>query len=272
MRLPVTPPRAPRLAELYFQYQPIVALKADEPGWSEALVRWELNDGTVRGPLDILPYWLGATRHELFTRFTLEYVARAIAATPDAFVSVNLSPAQLMHPNTVRMLEKLLPSVRNRLRIELTEQRVYDSAALWDSLALVRERCDIVLLDDVTPADLDLRVRDGTPIDGVKIDRSIISLLLDPGQRDKVRAFMRDASDRFRIVVAEGIEDVALCEDLFAFGASHVQGFGIAKPHRNLLPSARLEPLTPAFARHGANVRLNVGQIYDGQRTSDLVD
>lgn len=272
MRPPGTHPRAPHLTELRFQYQPIVALKAEEPGWSEALVRWELADGTVRGPLDILPHWLGATRHELFTRFTLEYAARAIAATPDALVSVNLSPAQVMHPGTIQTLEKLLPSVRSRLRIELTEQRVYDSAALWDSLTLVRERCDIVLLDDVTLADLDLRVRDGAPIDGVKIDRSIIALLLDPDQRAKVRGFIRDVSDRFRIVVAEGIEDVTVCEDLLSFGASHVQGFGIAKPHRTLLAGARLEPLAPAFTRHGANVRLNVGHIFEGQQPSDLSD
>lgn len=264
--------RAPQLTELRFQYQPIVALRTDEPGWSEALVRWELADGTVRGPLDILPHWLAATRHELFTRFTLEHAAKAIASTPEALVSVNLSPAQIMHPGTVQTLEKLLPEVRARLRIELTEQRVYDTAALWDALTMVRERSEVVLLDDVTPADLDRRVRDGAPIDGVKIDRSAIALLLDAERREQVRAFIRDVAQRFPIVVAEGIEDAAVCEDLYAMGASHVQGFGIAKPSRRLLGSPLLERLAPPFAGRRPNECLNVGAIFEGSPPSDLKD
>lgn len=263
---------APRLTELRFQYQPIVALRADEPGWSEALVRWQLADGTVRGPLDILPHWLAATRQEMFTRFSLERAAAAIAATPEALVSVNLSPSQVMHPGTAQTLEKLLPSVRARLRIELTEQHVYDTAALWHCLTLVRERCEVVLLDDVTPADLDMRVHDGAPVDGVKLDRSVVILLLEADERLKVERFIRDVSARFPIVVAEGIEDPALCEDLFALGVSHVQGFGIAKPHRDLIGGLHHALLPGRLEGPSPTLRTNAAARRDGRPASDLDD
>ncbi len=232
----------PRLAELRFLYQPIVALRSDEHGWSEALIRWQLADGTIRGPLDILPHWLAASRHETFTRFTLERAASAIAATPTAHISVNLSPAQVMHPGTITALERLLPSVRDRLRIELTEQQVFNSSALWDSLALIREHCSMVLLDDVTPTDLDLRMREGAPVDGVKLDRSVVSQLQEADTREATLRFIRDATERFPLVVAEGVEDPDLCAELFALDVSHAQGFGIARPDVEL--DVNLEQIT----------------------------
>src|SRR5690606_10345608 len=57
-RIVLDPESLPPLHELGFQYQPIVSLGEAEPLWAEALVRWRLPDGTVRGPLAILPHWL----------------------------------------------------------------------------------------------------------------------------------------------------------------------------------------------------------------------
>src|SRR5690606_9276562 len=113
----------PPLHELGFQYQPIVSLSEPEAIWVEALARWHLPDGTVRGPLQRLPPWLSEQRQDVFTRFSSERVAATLAEHDDVSVSVNLSPAQVTHPQTLASLEGLLPDVRQRLRIELTEQR-----------------------------------------------------------------------------------------------------------------------------------------------------
>ena len=95
----------PPLHELGFQYQPIVGFDASEPFWAEALVRWRLRDGTVRGPLHVLPHWLTEQRQDVFTRFCLERAAAALAEHRDAVVSVNLSPTQVTHPQTLSSLE-----------------------------------------------------------------------------------------------------------------------------------------------------------------------
>lgn len=225
----------PSLEELKFLFQPVAPV-AGGVGWSEALVRWQLPDGTVRGPLDVLPHWLSPARIEAFTHFTLLRGAQVLGAHPNARVSVNLSPIQLLLPATLRALESMLPSVTARLHIEVTEECYSDAPALARHLQLLRERCGIVLLDDVTPADLHSRLRFEAPVDGIKVDRSVVNAALyaEGASWEAARGFIRAAAERFEIVVAEGVEDPSVSEDLQALGVSHVQGFGIAKPGAEL--------------------------------------
>ncbi len=220
----------PQLDDLGFAFQPIVPVDGGCGGWSEALLRWRSPAGDLRGPAEVLPKLLAPARQAAFTRFTLERAAAVVAAVPGIVLSVNLSPAQVMDPTALGTLQRLLPSVRSRLRIELTEQPVYDAATLWGCVKRIRESCDVVLLDDVTPQDLDLRSRSGAPFDGVKLDRSVVALLADREHAARVRSFVSAVAERYRIVVAEGIEDVAVCQELVSLGVSHVQGFGIALP------------------------------------------
>jgi len=266
------PDRAPRINELRFQYQPIVSLSHDDLGWSEALVRWHLADGTIRGPNDVLPHWLAASRQDVFTRFSLERAAATLAAHPSAQISVNLSPVQITHPMTLPVLEGLLPEIRSRLRIELTEQRYYDTATLWSSLTSIRERCGVVLLDDVTVDDIDSRAREGCPVDGVKLDRTVIQGLGDPDRRPGLERFVRAVSERFPIVVAEGVEDISWCDVLSELGVSHAQGFGIGRPKPDLIEPL-FEPQLPGVVGVGARgVRLNFGDILSGGAHSELSD
>src|SRR5690606_24733384 len=151
----------------------------------------------------------------------LERAAAALALHPTAQISVNLSPTQVTHPMTLTILEELLPVIRTRLRIELTEQHFFDTAALWDSLTAIRERCGVVLLDDVTVNDIDSRAKDGCPVDGVKLDRSVVMGLGDRDLRQRLVHFVHDVTQRFPIVVAEGVEDPDWCDELRAIGVSH---------------------------------------------------
>lgn len=260
----------PRLEELRHLFQPVVPLDGS-PGWSEALVRWQLHDGTVRGPLDVLPYWLAPTRLERFTRFTLERAARGAVANPSARVSVNLSPAQVLLPSTLTTLNGMLRTVSSRLHIELTEQVHTDGGALADRLRQIKERSGAVLLDDVTPSDLEARLRFDAPIDGVKLDRSVVLALTGRGDGGLDRAaasrFVEEVAARFAIVVAEGVEDPNVSEELAARGVSHVQGFGIAKPAPELRSEAGVAALAPrrdgAPARSGAP-SAGIGMTADG--------
>lgn len=234
MRSRISQPTPP-LSELRFQYQPIMALTGHGVGdWHEALVRWHLPDGTVRGPDEVLPYWLGPNRQASFTLFTLQQAASALLQHPEARLSINLSPSQVTHPAAMQALSDLLPEVRSRLIIELTEQRFRNLNALWTSLVALREHCNLVLLDDVTVDDLHQRVRVGAPVDGIKLDRSLVLLLDDPVQGEDVIRLVEQATERYPIVVAEGIEDPAKQAALRNLGVTHVQGFGIGVPQRQI--------------------------------------
>ncbi len=260
----------PPLHELGFQYQPIVGFDASEPFWAEALVRWRLRDGTVRGPLHVLPHWLTEQRQDVFTRFCLERAAAALAEHRDAVVSVNLSPTQVTHPQTLSSLEGLLPEVRRRLRIELTEQRFGDSKRLWNSLATLRQRCGALLLDDVTVSDAADRIPSSDLIDGVKVDRSVTAALADRDGRGTVERFVRGLCERFPVVVMEGVEDPAICDGLRELGATHVQGFGIGQPAPELVPALHEPRLPEVEAATAKAVRLRLGTLMLAEGDSEL--
>lgn len=249
--MPQDPP--PPLDELRFLYQPIQARSDRADGWYEALVRWYLVDGTVLGPDRVLPYWLEPTRQATFTRHTVLQAAQALRAHPDARLSINLSPRQATHPTALAALEEVLPDVRGRLIVELTEQRYVDLGGLWASVAALGERLGLVLLDDVSATDLERRWRVEAPVDGIKLDREVLELLRDRDQRSYVAKLVREAALRFRIVVAEGVERPADLELLDGLGITHVQGFGVGRPGRLVAPDdlrgrRGAEPRSPAIA------------------------
>jgi len=229
MKYDATALRYPRLQDLAYQFQPIEAADGAVE-WHEALVRWRLPDGTVRGPLDVLPYWLSPTRSDTFTRFTVNRAAAALLRTPSSRLSINLSPAQVMQPSALQALRALKPELQQRLVIELTEQQIHNLDAYWQGLEALRGDCSLVLLDDVTFDDLDLRFRNGAPIDGIKLDRSLLPALLGGSYHRRAVDLVQDARQRFDIVVAEGVEDPATRQELASLGVTHLQGFGIGRP------------------------------------------
>lgn len=228
-------PAAPTsLDQLGFQYQPVVPVEPGLAGWHEALLRWHLPDGTIRGPQDVLPYWLGPHRQPTFTRFTVDRAAQLLQQDPEARLSINLSPRQIMHPTAMATLTDLLPAVRGRLIVEVTEQRYRDVGGLWSTLEALATRCDLVLLDDLTVDDLDRRSRAHAPVDGIKLDRSVLLALVDADRRAATAEAIQRAAERYEIVVAEGVEDPRHLALLEGLGVTHAQGFGIGQPAAHL--------------------------------------
>jgi EAL domain-containing protein (putative c-di-GMP-specific phosphodiesterase class I) len=230
------PQDPPPLDALRFLYQPVECLSGRDDAWHEALVRWFLPDGTVQGPDKVLPYWLEPTRQPTFTRFTVQHAAEALRAHPGARLSINLSPRQASHPTALCALEDVLPEVRGRLIVELTEQRYLDIGGLWASLAALGDKLALVLLDDVSVADLERRWQLDAPVDGIKLDRSVLALLRDRDPRPGVAKLVRDASVRFPVVVAEGVEAELDARPPRRHRRDPRQGFGIGRPGRALAP------------------------------------
>jgi len=216
--------------QLGFQYQPIVPLHPGLAGWHEALLRWHLPDGTIRGPQEVLPYWLGPHRQPTFTRFTVDQAAALLQRDPRVRLSINLSPRQVVHPTAMTVLANLLPAVRGRLIVEVTEQHYRDVRGLWSSLEALTTQCELVLLDDLTVDDLARPARSHAPVDGIKLDRTVLAALVDPDTRAATTDALRAVTERYAIVVAEGVEDVRFLRLLDGLGITHAQGFGIGRP------------------------------------------
>ena len=69
------------------------------------------------------------------------------------------------------------------------------------------------------------------PVHALKIDRSfVVSLGVEPGAEAIVRSLVELARNLHLETVAEGVEDVRLCERLERLGCDAAQGFGLAQP------------------------------------------
>lgn len=227
--------RRPRLQELTFYLQPITGSDGRTPAAFEALVRWPWPDGTVRGPLDFLGALLHGDRIEAFTRFSIIKLATLLAEHPAAPpLHLNLSPLQLSLPDTERLLHDLRPSIRSRLRVELTEQRIPDLEAYAAQVRRLAGMGVGILLDDIRPAELPERLPDRLPVLGVKLDRSVLDELLTHPDGPAART-SRLLARRGLTVTAEGIEDAGVLPHLRRLGITHFQGFGLARPQPDLL-------------------------------------
>lgn len=246
------PPR-PRLADLAFHVQPIVGPDGRTPHGYEALVRWPQPDGTVRGPLDFLEGLLHGEAMVAFTRHGIVRLATLLAEHPRVpSLHLNLSPRQLALPVTEALLGDLRPSVRRRLRIELTEQRIADPSAYAASVRRLAGMGVRLVLDDVRPDELPDRLPSDGGIEGVKFDRTVLpDLLVDP-DGPAARAARRLAARGFELT-AEGIEEPGVLPALRALGVTRFQGFGLARPQPDLPTALAAFPPPADASREGAS-------------------
>lgn len=241
-------PQRPRLAQLAFHLQPLMAADGRTPYGYEALVRWPQADGTVLGPLDFLDALLRGDGIEAFTRHGIVRIATLLAEHPHTPpLHLNLSPAQLMLPITERLLVDLRPGIRRRLRIELTEQRILDPVGYAATVRRLAAAGVLIVLDDVVPSQLSERLPSDLPVRGVKFDRSVLGdMLLDP--RGAAGLTARRLAARGLDLTAEGIEDRSVLPDLRRLGFSSFQGFGLAKPYSDLASALAAHPPVPVPA------------------------
>ena len=233
----------PRVQDLFYYYQPILGTDA-QPVIHEALVRWLNPHGIILPPAHYLNRLLyGAD--DTVNAFTAHTIDSAAAALIDhdhiSCLSINLSPAQICRHETLAHLATLPQTIRRRLMIEVTEDKLpeRETYSLWlgETAAL---GIDLVL-DDVKPDDLPERLLDHLPVEGVKLDRSLLPLLTGPEPDRELVQTVRGLRKLKLSVTAEGVEHVRQLEQLTALGCNRFQGFGLGMP----LPGLHRLPQLP---------------------------
>lgn len=232
--------KAPSLelaAALRLRYQPIVRLDDGGICHVEVLARTLGQNGHLLGPQGIVEAMghpevaLSLTR-AIMERALLEYQEQGLSAyqLPLAF---NLPLNVLVYPGIPDRIEALrerhgLPA--GLLRFELTEtQPVQNLRLAEDSIAALRNAGYLLALDDVIPATPFLTALMNTPVDAVKLDRSVV---IDGSQRaqDFISRVTRLAADHRQDVVAEGIETQEQLSQMRAHGITHGQGYLFSPP------------------------------------------
>ncbi len=235
-------------------YQPVVDLATGVVVGVEALARWDhpvwgyvppsefvaLAEST--GMIDDLGAWA-------LTTAVRQGEAWHAAGRPLG-VAVNVSARQLGPDFVAQVARALSGSVlpASHLTLEITESVLVDDDRTLQSLTALRELGVRLAVDDFGTGWSSLAYLRKLPVHVLKLDRSFVAELGNPGADALSRTVLRLAADLGLSVVAEGVETEGQRRMLLEMGCAFAQGwlFGRAVPAGQLpLEHARLQAAGP---------------------------
>jgi EAL domain-containing protein (putative c-di-GMP-specific phosphodiesterase class I) len=247
--------RALENEEFVLHYQPKVSLADLRVTSVEALVRWQHPTRGLLSPAEFLPVLERSGLMQPLTRWVLRQAVQQAASWRRAGmplqVAVNISPRSLLEDDLpARVFATLVGSElpASLLQLEITETAVMtnpERAAFV--LTQLQARGVQVAIDDFGAGYTSLAFLRILPITALKIDRSLISQMLDHPEDEAVTQAVIGLAHRLGFdVVAEGVETDALLDRLTVLGCNQAQGYAISAP---LAPAAFEGWLTDWHAR-----------------------
>jgi diguanylate cyclase (GGDEF)-like protein/PAS domain S-box-containing protein len=235
--------RALDRGELAVYYQPIVEFSTGAVKGVEALVRWLHPTRGVLAPIEFIGVAEDTGLIVPLGRWVLNEACRQIVEwrsnDPDAstlMVSVNLSTRQLLEPDIVLQVQRVLEETGldpAALTLELTEgslmQVVADTAVKLRALKHLGVR---LAIDDFGTGSSSLAYLKHFPIDLLKIDKSFVEQITTEESEGSalVRTIIELAQTFELDTVAEGIEAVDQLDELRSAGCRSGQGYLFARP------------------------------------------
>jgi diguanylate cyclase len=240
-RLSLLPELADAIAEeqLTFRYQPIISATTNEVTAFEALIRWEHPHAGMISPGEFIPL---AEHTELIgplTEYVLDHTIRDCAswqrAGIAAAVAINVSGEnlrELRFVDTVRAALQRHHLAPHLLEIEVTENTVIANPERAQGVLLGLKHLGVSLaLDDFGTGYSSLAHLRNLPIDVIKVDRTFVGAVAQPGHDREVVASVTDLAHRLGMkTIAEGVEDEATLTALRDLGCDQVQGYFISYP------------------------------------------
>ncbi|MDE2370392.1 MAG: bifunctional diguanylate cyclase/phosphodiesterase [Burkholderiales bacterium] len=232
-------------AELYVEYQPVVAL--DEPGRPlrctgvEALVRWRHPRRGVVPPIEFIGIaeacgLIGELGRQVLATACADFMnwRREFGPRAPRVLAVNLSRAQLFLPDLVDMVRDTMCSTEippASLQLEVTESMAADDEQVRSVLTDLKALGLSLALDDFGTGYSSLSSLHRLPVDLVKIDRSFVSQVDSSDyHRVLVEATVQVARSLRLNTVAEGIETAEQARAVRLLGCEKGQGYLYARP------------------------------------------
>lgn len=221
--------------ELSVELQPIMCLKTGAVIGVEALGRWK--SGLI-GRVEPVRFIEVAERLNMMGSLTTALFKKSlidVASLPVQLnLSFNLSTQDIVIPSTI---DFLIAAVLDhgfspeRITFEITEaalMRDYDVAI--KHLERLRSLGVSIALDDFGTGFSSLSYLNRLPIDKIKVDRSFVQNLADPGV-SKVVAAIVGMCDTLEVeCIIEGVETPEQCRDLLNLGCTRAQGYLFGQP------------------------------------------
>ncbi len=227
---------------LWVAYQPYYRLPGRQIAGVEALARWDHPERGSISPAEFIPIAeesglvvpLGAR----VLRAACEQVARWRRETGHhgLRLTVNVSARQMATPDFVETVQDALLASGlhpDSLGLEITERLLLaETPGTALTIELLQAFGVRLLLDDFGTGYSSLRYLQRFPLDGLKVDRSVVAGLGESGEGDGaiVEAIVGMARALGMSVIPEGVETEGQLQRLAGLGCDHVQGFLLSRP------------------------------------------
>ncbi len=228
--------RALRANQLELHYQPIVEAHSGITTACEALLRWHHPKRGAISPAEFIPIAEERGLMPELGAWVLEKACRDAALWPTNIrLSVNVSPAQLMHADFTHILARALTNAAlpaHRLEVEITETVLLESSGTSSRiLNEIRAMGVGVAMDDFGKGYSSLGLLQSVPFTRVKIDRGFVNGL---GNNPKSAAIIHAITELCRSldlpITAEGVETGDQRQALLDERCHELQGFFFARP------------------------------------------
>lgn len=224
--------------EVIYHVQPIFNLRSGMVTGVEALIRWQLPNGTLRRPEDFLETMTGS--YHLALKPPLEAANKAAQTFarlhPQMFVAFNISSSFLERSEDIdsAWIERLLNGIPpHQMVFEIIESAVIaNPAGAHRMVSALRDAGLKVALDDFGTGQSNLSRLREYPVDIVKIDRQFLSSIGEENDRNMgiLLGLTEMASTMGFDIIAEGIENERQLEAIEGLGIDLGQGFLLGRP------------------------------------------
>lgn len=237
--------------EVWVAYQPQLDLRRQQIVGAEALARWT---HPVKGPISPVEFIAAAEQQGRIGKLTDFVLDRAIATAAAInrrglpfTVAVNISARLLSDKGLVDRVQRLLRAhglAPERLTLELTETEALQGSDNGPAVLEALSACGIrIAIDDYGTGLSTLEYLRKVPADEIKIDQTFVKAMRhNRSDLIMVQSTIALAHSLNRTVVAEGVEDRALLEQLAHMECDVAQGYAIGRPMgvRELVQHLRL--------------------------------
>ncbi|MGA7616108.1 MAG: EAL domain-containing protein [Thermoanaerobaculia bacterium] len=231
--------RAVSRNELVIHYQPLVDMQTRAIAGFEALLRWQDPEFGLLWPKSFIAPAEESGLIVSIGAWVLREAARQARSwqsrgSGELVVAVNLSPRQFHQKDLSDMVRSILEETG--LDPHLLELEITESCAMRDvdeTIRVLRELKQLgvrISIDDFGTGYSSLSYLKQFPIDTIKIDRSFIMDLVEPGDGEIVRSVIVMAHQLGVKVIAEGVETPSQLEILKEQNCDSSQGFLFSAP------------------------------------------